>query len=175
MTNALMMLLLISQVECFQVIVDGNVQATVKPTSDGKQLRATVQVLRAHYLSMTSFTLKTVSQGYNVSMIHRVSVKTVGTGGRGSIEAACTMVFGKDAPLAPTMVKANKTTSTSSTLSWIPSNSNFMHAICVNNVEVKTVKPGVYRYDFLNLLVGFFILGLDLYFSTQRGSVKIAS
>ena len=45
MTNALMMLLLISQVECFQVIVDGNVQATVKPTSDGKQLRATVQVL----------------------------------------------------------------------------------------------------------------------------------
>ena len=148
------MILLIFQVECFQVIVDGNVQATVKPTSPeyGKQLRATVQVLRAHYLSMTSFTLKTVSQGYNVSMIHRVSVKTVGTGGRGSIEAACTMVFGKDAPLAPTMVKATKTTSTSSTLSWIPSNSNFMHAICVNNVEVKTVKPGVYRYDFLNLV-----------------------
>ena len=112
------------------MIVDGNVQATVKPTSPeyGKQLRATVQ-------------------GYNVSMIHRVSVKTVGTGGRGSNEAACTMVFGKDAPLAPTMVKATKTTSTSSTLSWIPSNSNFMHAICVNNVEVKTVKPGVYRYD----------------------------
>ena len=35
------------QVECFQVIVDGNVQATVKPTAPdhGKQLRATVQVL----------------------------------------------------------------------------------------------------------------------------------
>ena len=96
--------------------------------------------IRCHFIC-----IELCFQGYNVSVIHRVSVKTVGTGGRGSNEAACTMVFGKDAPLAPTMVKATKTTSTSSTLSWIPSNSNFMHAICVNNVEVKTVKPGVYR------------------------------
>ena len=47
---------LISQVECFQVIVDGNVQATVKPTSPeyGKQLRATVQVCKRLYLAFST-------------------------------------------------------------------------------------------------------------------------
>jgi RIMS-binding protein 2 len=123
-----------NKIESYHVIVDGNVQATVEPTAENgsKQLRATVQ-------------------GFNASVIHRVSVKTVGTNGRNSNEAACTMVFGKDAPLSPTMVKATKTTSTSSTLAWIPSNTNFMHAICVNNVEVKTVKPGVYRHSLAGL------------------------
>ncbi|KAL1454406.1 hypothetical protein WDU94_010668 [Cyamophila willieti] len=30
--------------------------------------------------------------------------------------------------------------------SWLPSNSNHQHTVCVNNVEVRTVKPGVYRH-----------------------------
>jgi hypothetical protein len=36
-------------------------------------------------------------------------------------------------------------------LSRIPSNSNFLHSICVNNVEVKTVKPGVFRHTLAGL------------------------
>ena len=48
-----------SKVECFQVIVDGNVEATVKPTSPeyGKQLRATVQVLSLAHNSQARYHL----------------------------------------------------------------------------------------------------------------------
>ena len=61
------------------------------------------------------------------------------------------MVIGKDAPLRPTLVKAAKVTSTSVTISWIPSNTNFMHAIIVNNCEVKTVKQGVFKHSLAGL------------------------
>jgi len=61
------------------------------------------------------------------------------------------MVVGKDAPLALMNVAAKRTTSTSSTITWIPSNTNFMHAICVNNVKVKTVKQGVFRHTLAGL------------------------
>ena len=87
-----------------------------------------------------------------MSAIHRLSVKTVcADNGRSSQEAACTVVVGKDAPLGPTSVTATKIASTSAAISWIPSNSNFLHAICVNNVEVKTVKPGVFRHSLAGL------------------------
>ena len=56
------------------------------------------------------------------------------------------MVIGKDAPVGPSSVKASSITSTSAVISWLPSNSNFQHTVCVNNVEVRTVKPGVYRH-----------------------------
>lgn len=61
------------------------------------------------------------------------------------------MVIGKEAPLRPTSVKAAKVTSTSATISWIPSNTNFMHAIIVNNCEVKTVKQGVFKHSLAGL------------------------
>ena len=85
-------------------------------------------------------------------MIHRIRVKTVSSlDGRTSLEAACTVVIGKDAPLGPTSVTATKIGSTSATISWIPSNSNFLHSISVNNIEVKTVKPGVFRHSLAGL------------------------
>ena len=61
------------------------------------------------------------------------------------------MVIGKEAPLRPTSVKAARVTSTSATISWIPSNTNFMHAIIVNNCEVKTVKQGVFKHSLAGL------------------------
>ena len=90
--------------------------------------------------------------GLDLSAIHRISVKTVSASdGRTSLEAACTVVVGKEAPLGPTSVTAAKVASTSASISWIPSNSNFLHSICVNNVEVKTVKPGVFRHTLAGL------------------------
>ena len=72
------------------------------------------------------------------------------------------MVIGKEAPLGPTSVKATSITSTSAVISWLPSNSNFQHTVCVNNVEVRTVKPGVYRHtitgEFLFIYLFYFIL-----------------
>ncbi|KAG1693768.1 Peripheral-type benzodiazepine receptor-associated protein 1 [Nymphon striatum] len=49
-------------------------------------------------------------------------------------------------PLAPAYVKGTNITSTSAVISWLPSNSNFQHVICVNSVEVRTVKPGIFRH-----------------------------
>lgn len=61
------------------------------------------------------------------------------------------MVIGKDVALGPTAVKASNVTATSAVISWLPSNSNHQHVVCVNNVEVRTVKPGVYRHTITGL------------------------
>jgi len=61
------------------------------------------------------------------------------------------MVIGKDIALGPTAVKASNVTATSAVISWLPSNSNHQHVVCVNNVEVRTVKPGVYRHTITGL------------------------
>lgn len=120
----------VNKIDCYQVIVDGVIQSTIR--SNERNFKAVVN-------------------GVDATIIHRVSVKTIGINRKMSHEAACTMVIGKDAPLAPTNVKSVRTTSTTSNLTWIPSNSNFMHEICVNNVEVKTVKPGVFRHTLTGL------------------------
>lgn len=68
-----------------------------------------------------------------------------------SKDAACTMIIGKDAPLGPSCVRASNVTSTSAVISWLPSNSNFQHTVCINNVEVRTVKPGTYKHTITGL------------------------
>ncbi|GIY26545.1 RIMS-binding protein 2 [Caerostris extrusa] len=49
-------------------------------------------------------------------------------------------------PLAPSCVKALGVTSTSAVICWLPSNSNFQHVVAINSVEVKTLKPGIFRH-----------------------------
>lgn len=82
---------------------------------------------------------------------HRISVRSVTHSRRTSRDAACTMVIGKDVAMGPTAVKASNVTATSAVISWLPSNSNHQHVVCVNNVEVRTVKPGVYRHTITGL------------------------
>lgn len=53
--------------------------------------------------------------------------------------------------LGPTAVRASHVTSSSAVISWLPANSNHQHVVCVNNVEVRTVKPGVYRHTITGL------------------------
>lgn len=78
---------------------------------------------------------------------HRISVRSVTQTRRTSRDAACTMVIGRDTShLGPTSVRANNITCSSAIISWLPANSNHQHVVCVNNVEVRTVKPGVYRH-----------------------------
>lgn len=78
---------------------------------------------------------------------HRISVRSVTANRRTSRDAACTMIIGRDThQLGPSAVRATNITSTSAVISWLPANSNHQHVVCVNNVEVRTVKPGVYRH-----------------------------
>lgn len=109
----------VQKLECYKIVVDGKEETTVKATD---------------------VELKAIVTSVDLSVMHRVSVKAISAiTKRASNEASCTMVIGKDAPLAPTGLKATRITSTSCTVSWIPSNSNFMHAICVSNVEVSRI------------------------------------
>jgi hypothetical protein len=117
-------------IESYQVLLDGEVQATVK-ASEGN--------------------LKAAIQPRPGNRIHRVSVKTIGINRKSSNEAGCTMLFGKDAPLGPTALRATNVRTTSATVCWLPSNSNFLHTLCLNNVEVRTVKQGVFRHSIAGL------------------------
>lgn len=96
---------------------------------------------------------------YNGLQPHRISVRSVTANRRTSRDAACTMVIGKEKelPLRPSHVKASQVTSTSAVISWLPSNSNFQHVVCVNNVELRTVKPGVYKHTITGKFNGFIL------------------
>lgn len=62
------------------------------------------------------------------------------------------MIIGRDtAHLGPSAVRASRITCSSAVISWLPANSNHQHIVCVNNVEVRTVKPGVYRHTITGL------------------------
>nr|XP_018917648.1 PREDICTED: uncharacterized protein LOC109044172 isoform X5 [Bemisia tabaci] len=118
-----------SSIESYHVYVDGVLKTTVKAT---ERTRALVE-------------------GVDSNRPHRISVRSVTLNRRTSRDAACTMVIGKDIPLGPTCVRASHLTSTSAVISWLPSNSNHQHTVCVNSVEVRTVKPGVYRHTITGL------------------------
>ncbi|RZF46120.1 hypothetical protein LSTR_LSTR012980, partial [Laodelphax striatellus] len=116
-------------IDCYHVYVDGVLKVTVKAT---ERTRALVE-------------------GVDSTRPHRISVRSVTANRRTSRDAACTMVIGKDVQLGPSQVKASRVTATSAVISWLPSNSNYQHTVCVNNVELRTVKPGVYRHTITGL------------------------
>ncbi|XP_038119786.1 uncharacterized protein LOC6032738 isoform X5 [Culex quinquefasciatus] len=119
-----------NSIESYHVYVDGVLKVTVKAT---ERTRALVE-------------------GVDSNRPHRISVRSVTHNRRTSRDAACTMIIGRDtAHLGPSAVRANNITCSSAIISWLPANSNHQHVVCVNNVEVRTVKPGVYRHTITGL------------------------
>ncbi|GFX53476.1 RIMS-binding protein 2 [Trichonephila clavipes] len=112
------------KIEGYHVYVDGVPKATIKFS---ERTRALIE-------------------GVDSSRPHRISVRSISSTGLHSKDAACTIVVGKDFPLAPTCVKASHISASSALISWLPSNSNFQHVIAVNSVEVKSVRPGCFRH-----------------------------
>ncbi|CAH0713674.1 unnamed protein product, partial [Brenthis ino] len=114
-----------ANIESYHVYVDGVLKTTVKAT---ERTRALVE-------------------GVDANRPHRISVRSVTATRRTSRDAACTMVIGRDTGnMGPTCVRASGVTCSQAVISWLPANSNHQHVVCVNNVEVRTVKPGVYRH-----------------------------
>ncbi|CAN8016493.1 unnamed protein product, partial [Ixodes persulcatus] len=114
----------LGSLEAYHVYVDGVLKATVRA---GHRTRALLE-------------------GVDSAQPHRISVRSVLTSGQHSRDAACTIVIGKNVPLAPSCVKASNVTSTAAAISWLPSNSNFSHVVAVNSVEMKCLKPGCFRH-----------------------------
>ncbi|KAI5632354.1 variant SH3 domain-containing protein [Phthorimaea operculella] len=119
-----------ANIDSYHVYVDGVLKTTVKAT---ERTRALVE-------------------GVDSNRPHRISVRSVTVTRRTSRDAACTMVIGRDtANMGPTCVRASGVTCSQAIISWLPANSNHQHVVCVNNVEVRTVKPGVYRHTITGL------------------------
>ncbi|KAK4878821.1 hypothetical protein RN001_011327 [Aquatica leii] len=119
-----------NQIESYHVYVDGVLKTTIKAT---ERTRALVE-------------------GVDSNRPHRISVRSVTANRRTSRDAACTMIIGRDThQLGPSAVRATNVTATSAVINWLPANSNHQHVVCVNNVEVRTVKPGIYRHTITGL------------------------
>lgn len=74
------------------------------------------------------------------------------------------MIIGRDTShLGPSAVRASNITCSSAIISWLPANTNHQHVVCVNNVEVKIVKPGVYRQTITGKFETLFFLARYLF------------
>ncbi|XP_037292571.1 RIMS-binding protein 2 isoform X2 [Manduca sexta] len=124
-----------ANIDSYHVYVDCVLKTTVKATERTRALVEGVDSNRGTFLKP-----------------HRISVRSVTASRRTSRDAACTMVIGRDtANMGPTCVRASGVTCSQAVISWLPANSNHQHVVCVNNVEVRTVKPGVYRHTITGL------------------------
>uniref|UniRef100_A0A1A9VBB6 RIMS-binding protein 2 n=1 Tax=Glossina austeni TaxID=7395 RepID=A0A1A9VBB6_GLOAU len=117
-------------IDSYHVYVDGVLKVTIKAN---ERTRALIE-------------------GVDSNRPHRISVRSITQNRQTSRDAACTMIIGRDTShLGPSAVRASHITCSSAVISWLPANSNHQHVVCVNNVEVRTVKPGVYRHTITGL------------------------
>ncbi|XP_024614232.1 RIMS-binding protein 2 [Neophocaena asiaeorientalis asiaeorientalis] len=81
---------------------------------------------------------------------YRISVQCVTSRGS-SDELRCTLLVGKDVAVAPSHLRVDNITQVSAQLSWMPTNSNYSHAIFLNEQELDVVRAASYKYQFCNL------------------------
>ncbi|XP_041863794.1 RIMS-binding protein 2 isoform X2 [Melanotaenia boesemani] len=82
---------------------------------------------------------------------YRVSVQSLTEKGL-SDQLRCSMLVGLDVCVAPTQLRVERVTATSANLTWLPSNSNYVHIVSLNDEECELVKAGCYSLCLNNLL-----------------------
>uniref|UniRef100_A0A667ZRM7 RIMS binding protein 2 n=1 Tax=Myripristis murdjan TaxID=586833 RepID=A0A667ZRM7_9TELE len=82
---------------------------------------------------------------------YRVSVQSLTEKGL-SDQLRCSMLVGRDVCVAPTQLRVDRITATSANLSWLASNSNYVHIVSLNEEECELVKAGCYSLCLNNLL-----------------------
>ncbi len=83
---------------------------------------------------------------------NRISIQAITTKGLASKPQECTMLFGLNRSLCPSNLSVQNITQTSAIVSWWPSSSVYSHIISIDNLEHRTLKPGVYRFKLSGLL-----------------------
>ncbi|XP_014844535.1 PREDICTED: peripheral-type benzodiazepine receptor-associated protein 1 isoform X2 [Poecilia mexicana] len=81
---------------------------------------------------------------------YRVSVQSLTEKGV-SDQLRCSMLVGRDVCVAPTQLHVDRVTATSANLTWLPSNSNYVHVVSLNDEECELVKAGCYSLCLNNL------------------------
>ncbi|KAM9847029.1 peripheral-type benzodiazepine receptor-associated protein 1 [Aulostomus maculatus] len=82
---------------------------------------------------------------------YRVAVQSLTEKGL-SDQLRCSMLVGRDVCVAPTQLHVERITATSANLTWLPSNSNYVHIVSLNEEECELVKAGCYSLCLNNLL-----------------------
>lgn len=81
---------------------------------------------------------------------YRVSVQSVTENGN-SDRLRCTLLVGSGYSIVPAHLRVRSLTATSAEITWQPSNSNYTHAVYLNEEECGLTKAGTYWYVFRNL------------------------
>ncbi|TTG47519.1 Peripheral-type benzodiazepine receptor-associated protein 1 [Bagarius yarrelli] len=84
---------------------------------------------------------------------HRVAVQTVTEHGT-SDPLRCCMLVGKDVFPAPTELQVERIMATSARLTWLPSNSTYAHAVCLNGKLRELVQAGRHSLHLTDLIPG---------------------
>ena len=88
---------------------------------------------------------------FNENM-HRIAVRTVTQRGL-SHDQQCTLLLNSSKEIVnqPMDLRVDRITQTSAVVSWWPAANNIVHKLYINDAEVQTMKPGVYRFKLSGL------------------------
>lgn len=81
---------------------------------------------------------------------YRIAVQCLTERGN-SDQLRCSILVGQDVSVAPTHLRVERITATSASLTWLPSNSNYVHIVSLNDEECELVKAGCYSLCLSNL------------------------
>ncbi|XP_043095660.1 peripheral-type benzodiazepine receptor-associated protein 1 [Puntigrus tetrazona] len=81
---------------------------------------------------------------------YRIAVQCLTERGN-SDQLRCSVLVGRDVSVAPTHLRVERITATSASLTWLPSNSNYVHIVSLNDEECELVKAGCYSLCLSNL------------------------
>ncbi|XP_052412436.1 peripheral-type benzodiazepine receptor-associated protein 1 isoform X2 [Carassius gibelio] len=85
-----------------------------------------------------------------VQKAYRIAVQCLTERGN-SDQLRCSMLVGRDVSVAPTQLRVERITATSASLTWLPSSSNYVHIVSLNDEECELVKAGCYSLCLSNL------------------------
>lgn len=118
------------------------------------------QVLLDHLIYTTTRAnerTRALIENINVNeKIHRISIRTITQRGL-SRDQECTLVLNmsgttnNDSCFAPSDLRVDRINQTSAVVSWWPASNDVVHKLLVNDIEVQTLKAGVYRFKLSGL------------------------
>ncbi|XP_047665033.1 peripheral-type benzodiazepine receptor-associated protein 1-like isoform X4 [Tachysurus fulvidraco] len=100
--------------------------------------------------SLTKAVLEKIDTGHKT---HHVAVQSVTEHGT-SDPLRCCMLVGKDVSAAPSRLRVERIMATSARISWLPSNSNYTHAVSLNGELCELLQAGRYSLRLGDLMPG---------------------
>ena len=120
-----------TQILGYQVLLDHSLYATVRAN---ERTRALLENINLNEKS------------------HRISIRTITQRGL-SHDQECTLLLtnSKETAYMPQDLRVDRITQTSAVVSWWPASNDIVHKLFVNDTEVQTLKPSIYRFKLSGL------------------------